>query len=175
MLFLNRWYLDKPASPEYPQINNDWQLFSTSVKSLQLALVKCKAIGNKTDYSFTEQESLDSLTSKFNRVTDLYTKRVLHSVWMLLYEGFAPFIDMVKIMEKLNIIHSGEQLTAMRDLRNAIELECLPDVLIDFIPEVIHYSAMLDDNIRMTEGFLQNESGWISDMLPEIKPFEKAF
>ena len=135
-------------------INNDWQLLSTSIKSLQLSVEKCKAIGDKKDYSFTEQESLDSLISKFNRVTDIYTKRVLHSVWMLLYEGFAPFIDMMKIMEKLNAIHSGEQLIAIRDLRNAIDLECLPDVLIDFIPEVICNTAMLEDNIKMTEGFL---------------------
>ena len=136
-------------------INNDWQLLSTSMKSLQLSVDKCKAIGDKKEYSFTEQESLDSLISKFNRVTDIYTKKVLqHSVWMLLYEGFAPFIDMMNIMEKLNAIHSGEQLIAIRDLRNAIDLECLPDVLIDFIPEVIHYTAMLEDNIKTTEGFL---------------------
>ena len=48
------------------QINNDWQLLSTSVKSLQLSVDKCKAIGGKKDYSFIDQESLDSLTLKFN-------------------------------------------------------------------------------------------------------------
>jgi len=125
--------------------NNDWQLLSTSMKSLQLSVDKCKAIGDKKEYSFTEQESLDSVISKFNRVTDIYTKRVLHSVWMLLYEGFAPFIDIMNIMEKLNAIHSGEQLIAIRDLRNAIDLEYLPDVLIDFIPEVICNTAILEE------------------------------
>jgi len=60
----------------------------------------------------------------------------------------------MNIMEKLNAIHSGEQLIAIRDLRNAIDLEYLPEVLIDFIPEVISYTAKLEDNIRTTEGFL---------------------
>ena len=79
---------------------------------------------------------------------------------MLLHEGFAPFIDMMNIMEKLNIIHSGEQLIAIRDLRNAIELECLPDVLIDLISDVIRFTTILDDNIKMTEGFL-SERKWL--------------
>ena len=57
-------------------INNDWQLLSTSMKSLQLSVDKCKAIGDKKEYSFTEQESLDSLISKFNRVT--YPSEQIH-------------------------------------------------------------------------------------------------
>ena len=135
-------------------LNNEWQLLSTSLKTLQLSVEKCKAIGVKKNYSFTEQESLDSLTSKFNRSSDFYTQKVLRSTWILLHEGFAPFIDMMNKMEKLNIIHSGEQLFEIRDLRNTIAHEYLPDALIDLIPEVIHYSAILDDNIRTTEEFL---------------------
>ena len=64
-------------------------------------------------------------------------------------------------MEKLNIIHSGEQLIAMRDLRNAIAFEYLPDALVDLIPEVIHYSAILEENINKTEWFL-SERKWLN-------------
>ena len=89
-------------------LTNEWQLLSTSVKTLQLSIEKCKEIGIKKDYSFTEQESLDSLTSKFNRSSDIYIQKVLRTSWMIMHEGFAPFIDMMNKMEKLNIIHSGE-------------------------------------------------------------------
>lgn len=135
-------------------LTNEWQLLSTSVKTLQLSVEKCKEIGVKKDYSFTEQESLDSLTSKFNRSSDIYTQKVLRTAWMLLHEGFAPFIDMMNKMEKINMIHSKEQLLGIRDLRNTIAHEYLPDALIDLIPDVIRFTAILDDNIKMTKEFL---------------------
>ena len=52
------------------------------------------------------------------------------------------------------MIRLSKELFEIRDLRNTIAHEYLPDALIELIPEVIRYSAILEDNIRMTEGFL---------------------
>lgn len=143
-----------PVLPLIEQLNNIWQLLSMSLKTLELSVEKCKAIGVKKDYSFTEQESFDSLTSKFNRSSDLYTQKVLFDIWLILDEGFATFIDRMNKMEKLNIIHSAEQVIGINGLRKKIDQECRSDVLINLIPEVIRYTAILEDNIRTTERFL---------------------
>ena len=47
-------------------LHSEWLLLQASLGTLIQSVVKCKAIGIKPDYSFEEQESFDSLTSKFN-------------------------------------------------------------------------------------------------------------
>ncbi len=69
----------------------NWQLLCESVKTLELSVKKCKNIGIKKEYSFEEQESFDSLTSKFARTSDIYTQKVLRSIWALMHEPYSPY------------------------------------------------------------------------------------
>ena len=61
-------------------LQNEWDLLQASVITLQLSIVKCRSIGQKEIYSFEELESFDSLTSKFNRTSDIFTQKVLRTV-----------------------------------------------------------------------------------------------
>ena len=142
-------------------LSNEWQLLILSKKTLHLSVEKCKTIEFKKDITFTEQESLDSLMSKFNRSSDIYTKKILRSTWMLLHEGFAPFIDMMNKMEKMSAIQSAEQLIRIRDLRNDIAHEYLPELIHELIPKVIINSEILEENIKTTEQFLL-ERKWLN-------------
>lgn len=76
-------------------LKSEWELLQAAISTLQLSVRKCEAIGMKESYTFEELESFDSLTSKFNRTSDIFTQKVLRSVWMLLHEPFAPYIDMM--------------------------------------------------------------------------------
>jgi len=69
------------------------ELLAKAIETLKLSIVKCKRIVGKDEFSFEEMESFDSLTSKFGRTSDLYTQKVLRTIWMLLHEPFVPFID----------------------------------------------------------------------------------
>ena len=147
--------MTKQKDPEIVELlNEEWLLLVTSVKTLQLSVEKCKIIGTKQDYTFTELESFDSLTSKFSRSSDMYTQKVLRTSWILLREGFGPFIDMMNNMEKIGLIQSSDQLLDIRDLRNKIAHEYLPDAIKKLIPEVILFSAVLEENINATKQFL---------------------
>ena len=85
-------------------LQSELTLLKSSMETLLASSVKCRAIGLKSDYSFEEQESFDSLTSKFSRTSDLFTQKVIRTVWMLLHESFVPFIDMMNMGEKLGIL-----------------------------------------------------------------------
>ena len=105
----------------------EWRLLIASVNTLLLSIEKCQTIGEKVDYNFEELESFDSLTSKFNRTSDIFTQKVLRTTWMLLHEPFAPYIDMVNKGEKMFLIKSADQMIEIRDLRNQIAHEYIPE------------------------------------------------
>lgn len=62
--------------------------------------------------------------------------------------------------EKLEIIVDAESLLAIRDLRNQIAHEYIPEAIAELIPEVISYCQELVKNIDKTKVFIQNRN-WI--------------
>ena len=141
-------------------LHSEWELLQAAVRTLKLSVFKCQSIGIKESYSFEELESFDSLTSKFNRTSDIFTQKVLRSVWMLLHEPFAPFIDMMNNCEKMEILHSADQMIEIRDLRNQIAHEYLPDAIRELVPETIELSANLFENIESCKLFIVTR-GWL--------------
>lgn len=135
-------------------LQQNWQLLSKSVETLGLSVEKCSQIKAKPVFSFEEMESIDSLTSKFSRTTDIFTQKVLRGVWALLHEPYASFIDFLNKSEKLNIIHSADELLNIRDLRNQIALEYLPDALGGLMMDVIEMYPSLQNNINTTQAYL---------------------
>jgi len=122
---------------------------------------KCKTIGIKENCTFEELESFDSLTSKFNRTSDIFTQKVLRSVWMLLHEPFVPFIDMMNKGEKMLMLQSADQMIEIRDLRNQITHEYIPEAIRDLVPEVIELTSQLIENINKCRLFI-GKRAWIT-------------
>lgn len=135
-------------------LQTEWNLLESAVKTLQLSIEKCRAIGQKETYTFEELESFDSLTSKFNRTSDLFTQKVLRTSWMLLHEPYVPFIDMVNKAEKMQMLYSADAIIEIRDLRNQIAHEYIPEAIRDLVPEVIELTTQLKENIEECRRFL---------------------
>jgi hypothetical protein len=141
-------------------LQSEWQLLKSSVGTLVRSVEKCESIGIQSEYSFEQEESFDSLTSKFNRTSDLLTQKVIRTVWMLLHEPFAPFIDMMNLSEKMGIIRSANDIIEIRDMRNQIAHEYIPDALHELVPEVMEMTERLEDNINCCSDFLKRRE-WI--------------
>lgn len=141
-------------------LKSELDLLTASVGTLKLSIRKCQLIGMKQSYTFEELESFDSLTSKFNRTSDIFTQKVLRSVWMLLHESFVPFIDMMNKSEKMLIIESADQMIEIRDLRNQIAHEYLPEAIRDLVPEVSELTSLLLKNVEVCRNFIETR-GWI--------------
>ena len=70
------------------ELKSDFESLDLAVNSLKMSFDKCKIIGLKTIYNFEEQESFDSFTSKFARTSDIYTQKILKTIFYLLRETF---------------------------------------------------------------------------------------
>ena len=138
----------------------EWKLLQSALNTLQLSANKCQAIGQKENYTFEDLESFDSLTSKFIRASDIFTQKIMRTIWMLLHEPFVPFIDMMNKGEKMFLLHSADSMIEIRDLRNQIAHEYIPEAISDLIPEVIEFSAELNNNIEFCRQFLEQRK-WI--------------
>ena len=143
-------------------LKTEWLLLDASLQTLLQSVEKCKLIGIKPHYSFEEQESFDSLTSKFNRTSDLFTQKIIRTAWMLLHEPFVPFIDMMNSCEKIKVIRDADQMITIRDMRNQISHEYIPEALRDLVPEVMELTMQLTENINCCYEFLLQRK-WIND------------
>jgi hypothetical protein len=141
-------------------LQQNWQLLSMSAETLGLSVKKCSIIKTRSGFSFEEMESVDSLTSKLSRTSDIFTQKVLRGVWALLHEPYEPFIDFMNKAEKLHIIRSADELFNIRDLRNQIAHEYLPDAIGELMIDVIKLYPSLQNNINKTRDYLLNRN-WI--------------
>ncbi len=137
-----------------------WDVLQRSLKSLQQSRDKTHQLLQQSEFSFEELESIDSLTSKFSRTSDIYLQKVLRSIWMLLREDTVPLIDLLNRAEKLMIIVSAEELLQMRDIRNQIAHEYLPEVVPELAKEAVMVTTLLQKNIEQTERFLRQRA-WL--------------
>jgi hypothetical protein len=131
----------------------NWNLLKQALPSFERSLVKCRDLDFSLPISFETEESLDALSSKFSRVSDIFTQKVLKSLIFVLREDAPTFLDRMNLCEKLGIIPSAEELIAIRDLRNIIAHEYLSENLVEIYMEIIELSDGLLKAIFETERF----------------------
>ena len=152
------------------QLKKDLNDLSIAVESLKLSFRKCEKIGIKQEYNFDEQESFDSFTSKFARTSDIYTQKILKTIFILLRENPKSFIDKANLAEKLEIIPSAENLISIRDLRNEIVHEYMLEELPRIYKEIFSNYDNLILAIDKTKKFISNrnwEEGKDEETTPE--------
>lgn len=132
------------------KLNEDIKRLENSLESFQKSYGICKSIGVKGKYSFEEQESFDSLTSKFSRISDIYIQKILKTVLMIEREDWNTIIDMINLSEKLELINSAEELIMIRDLRNSIVHEYAEEIISQIYIDTLEMSEKLSGNVKKT-------------------------
>ena len=143
-------------------LNLNWNLLKQALPSFERSLVKCRDIDFSPPISFETEESLDALSSKFSRVSDIYTQKVIKTLLFLLREDAPTFLDRMNLCEKLGIIPSAEELIAIRDLRNIIAHEYLSENLVEIYREIIQLSNNLIKSIALTDKIIRERKFHIS-------------
>lgn len=134
-------------------LQDNFQKLYVSLKSFQHSKQKCHDIGIKEIYTFEESEAFDSLTSKFARMSDIFTQKVLRSIFILLHEGTLNLIDLANRAEKLNIIDNADVLLLVRDLRNQISHEYEDDNLKTIYSNIFKLAKLLEADIEKSKQF----------------------
>ncbi|MBT4290661.1 MAG: hypothetical protein HOD92_25320 [Deltaproteobacteria bacterium] len=139
-------------------LQDNLSLLKTSQATLSQSYEKCKKIGIKKVYTFEQLESFDSLTSKFARTSDIYTQKILISLFKILREEADTFLDRVNLSEKLKLITSADDLLAIRDIRNQIAHEYKQEKIEELFEDVLEMVDQLFKSFDMTRKFIAEKS-----------------
>lgn len=118
---------------------------------------KCKEIGIKEKYSYEELDKFESLTSRFARISDIVTQKILKNIFLLLREDAKTFIDRINLAEKLEIIPGAEQLKIIRDLRNEITHEYCMDDTAEIFKNVLECSDALLETVEKVKMYISGK------------------
>jgi hypothetical protein len=117
----------------------------------------CKKIGIRDEYTYEELDKFESLTSRFARISDILTQKIMKNIFILLREDVKTFIDRINLAEKVEMIDSAEELKAVRDLRNEIAHEYCVDDISEIFENVLKYSSVLLRAIEKVKKYISTK------------------
>jgi hypothetical protein len=130
-------------------------LLDQALLSFGKSLEKCQSLDLTAHRTFEVEESLDALTSKFARVSDIFTQKVLKSLILLTREDAPTFVDRMNLCEKLGVISSATDLIEIRDLRNQIAHEYLTENLTEIYGDCMVLSGKLLAEIQVAHPVIE--------------------
>lgn len=148
------------------QLQENMDNLDRSLKVLNYSYKKCSKFGLKDEYSVEELESFDALKSRFVRTSDIFTQKVLITVFVLIKENPISFIDKANRAEKIGIITSSEELQGIRELRNEIAHEYSSRDVTEIFEEVLQNTPLLIKSIKSAKSYIKKNI----PLEPEPKP-----
>lgn len=137
-------------------LEEEWSVFELSFKDLTLSKSRVELLVNHTYLDFEQREKIDAYTAKLSRTSDIYTHKILRTIWGILKEPFLPQIDFYNKCEKLEIIVSSDELFEIRDVRNRIAHEYLIEDIATKLPYWIEIYHLLEKNKSYTQSYIAN-------------------
>lgn len=135
-------------------LKNESALLDESAKHLNYSFEKCKLIITKADYTNEDLESLEALTSRFARTSDILLQKIFRLIDEIELESFGSIIDRINRAEKRNLVEKGEILKEIRSLRNEIAHEYIPEELKLIYKEALSLTPVLLDVVKQTQEYL---------------------
>ena len=120
-------------------------LLDNAVHWLKRSYTICSGIGIKENYTEEEYDDLETLTSRFARVSDIIIQKVFRSIDAVEFENKGTLIDVVNRAHKRGFFESIEKLREIRELRNSIAHEYIQEGLADTFIDVLRFTPELFD------------------------------
>ena len=147
----NRWRLQVATLHEHVAV------VEQSAAALRHSLAKCEQVGLKAEYTLDELDDFEALSARFARTADLYTQKLLKSIFLVLREDAVAFLDKTRLAEQLGIIENAEDLAAIRDLRNTIAQEYAVANLNEVFRSTLALSGKLLEVLNSTLRYVQEK------------------
>jgi len=118
---------------------------------LSFSYKKCSEIGKRDSYTDAELETIDALTSRFARASDILTQRIFGLIDEIELEERGTFLDRIHRAEKREIVQSSDVLKEIREMRNHIAHEYTTENGAVLLSTILRLSSSLIEIIRRTE------------------------
>jgi hypothetical protein len=133
--------------------------FSLSRSRAEAILQKIQGEGHQP--TVAEKETLEALTSRFARLSDIFFQRLFRNLDQVELIDEGTNIDQLNRMEKRGVIVSAELWKQVRQLRNSIAHENLIQASDSVVLESIQYGQELLDTVERFTRYAQSK-GYVS-------------
>lgn len=103
----------------------------------------CEEIGIKENYKEEEYDSLETLASRFTRVSDILLQKVLRSIDNVELEDTGTLLDAINRAHKRGIVQSVDIMRETRELRNQIVHEYIKTNLQKLFVDIFEFTPCL--------------------------------
>ncbi len=110
---------------------------------LSFSLERCRELVERSNWCPEELERLESLTSRFSRLSDLLTQRIMRLIDELEMTPDGSLLDRFHRAEKRGWVENARELVQIRELRNLIAHEYAADQML----EIYRATMLLADKL----------------------------
>lgn len=139
--------------PELQYLQQNFAQADEAINHLINSVERCKGFVSGTGYTEDQFVELEALTSRFARMSDLFTQKVLKTIDAI--EGTVPGTvrDRLLQAEKNRIIESADTFMEIRKVRNQIAHEYEMDALNDIYLFAFNNASLLIGAIKTAKEY----------------------
>jgi hypothetical protein len=130
-------------------LKSELNLMNDASAVLKYSYRKCLKIKTKKNYTLKELDSFENLASRFARLNDIIIQRVLKTIHSIDLDEINTVRDLINLAEKKNLIKSAQKTIEMRELRNSIVHEYIPDVIKSVFVRTLKLTPLLLDDVEL--------------------------
>jgi uncharacterized protein with HEPN domain len=129
--------------------------FNQSIRVLIASHDKCRSLSVKESFSDAELESIDALTSRFARASDILIQKIFGLIDAIELEERGSTLDRINRAEKRGIIRSAADFRQIRELRNQIAHEYANMDFAALFREILDVSPVLIESRSSVMSFVK--------------------
>ena len=129
-------------------LKNDLDSMNKMIISLYSAFEICKEIGQKNSYTEEEFMYFDVLTSRFSRLSDFIIQKAFRTIDKIDGEDTGTVRDRLNRAEKKELLSGADDFADIRNLRNNITHEYIPEEMAEIFHNVLQFTPILKDNVE---------------------------
>ena len=135
------------------------EMLTKSAERLKYSYSKVQQIDlDKEDFTEEELETIESLCSRFARISDILLQKAFRFLDIYEFDGYDfPVPKRITLAERRKLIPSTETFKYIRELRNEVAHNYATDYYIDLFKEIFKYTPILFEIVDNTIEFLNKK------------------
>lgn len=138
-------------------LKSELKLMNDASSILEYSYNKCLEIGTKQDYEIKELDAFENLISRFARLNDIIIQKVLRTIHSIDLDEVNTVRDSINLSEKKNLIENARDMIEMRELRNAILHEYIPDAIKTIFVKTLAFAPKLLTDVELINKYCKSK------------------
>jgi len=130
-------------------LKSELKLMNDASSILEYSYKKCLKIKLKDQLTIKELDAFENLTSRFARLSDIVIQKVIKTIHTINLDDITTVRDSINAAEKMNLIKSAGVMIEMRELRNSIVHEYMPDAIKSIFISILRLTPHLQKDIKL--------------------------